>query len=100
MTYPGWASTSLAESAGTDAAIETADVALMADDLRSLPYALRLGRATLRTIHINVAIALGLKLAFMTLALFGLATLWIAVVADLGASFLVVGNGLRLLRVR
>jgi Cd2+/Zn2+-exporting ATPase len=86
--------------AGTDAAIETADVALMADDLRALPYVLRLGRATLSTIRINVAIALGLKLAFMTLAIFGVATLWMAVIADMGASFLVVGNGLRLLRLR
>jgi Cd2+/Zn2+-exporting ATPase len=86
--------------AGSDAAIETADVALMADDLRALPYVLRLGRATLSTIRINVAIALGLKLAFMTLAIFGVATLWMAVIADMGASFLVVGNGLRLLRLR
>jgi Cd2+/Zn2+-exporting ATPase len=86
--------------AGTDAAIETADVALMADDLRALPYVLRLGRATLLTIRVNVAIALGLKLAFMTLAIFGVATLWMAVIADMGASFLVVGNGLRLLRLR
>lgn len=86
--------------AGTDAAIETADVALMADDLRALAYSVRLGRATLQTIRMNVAVAIGLKLAFMALAIFGFATLWMAVVADLGASFLVVGNGLRLLRVR
>jgi Cd2+/Zn2+-exporting ATPase len=86
--------------AGTDAAIETADVALMADDLRALSYVVRLGRKTLRTIQTNVAIALGLKLAFMTLAVAGLATLWMAVVADMGASLIVVANALRLLRTR
>jgi Cd2+/Zn2+-exporting ATPase len=86
--------------AGTDAAIETADVALMADDLRALSYVVRLGRATLRTVKVNVAIALGLKLAFMALAITGIATLWMAVVADMGASLIVVANGLRLLRTR
>jgi len=86
--------------AGTDAAIETADVALMADDLRALSYVVRLGRKTLRTVQINVAIALGLKLAFMSLAVAGVATLWMAVVADVGASLIVVGNALRLLRAR
>ncbi len=87
-------------AAGTDAAIETADVALMADDLRALAYVVRLGRKTLHTIKTNVAIAMGLKLAFMALALAGLATLWMAVVADMGASLLVVANALRLLRTR
>jgi Cd2+/Zn2+-exporting ATPase len=86
--------------AGTHAAIETADVALMADDLRELSYVVRLGRSALRTVQVNVAIALGLKLAFMTLAIAGMATLWMAVVADLGASLLVVANGLRLLRAK
>jgi Cd2+/Zn2+-exporting ATPase len=86
--------------AGTDAAIETADVALMGDDLRTLAYAVRLGRRTLRIIKANVAMALGLKLAFMTLAVAGVATLWMAVVADMGASLLVVANALRLLRTR
>ena len=86
--------------AGTHAAIETADVALMADDLRALSYVVRLGRAALRTVQVNVAIALGLKLAFMTLAVAGIATLWMAVVADMGASLIVVANGLRLLRAK
>jgi Zn2+/Cd2+-exporting ATPase len=85
---------------GTDAAIETADVALMADDLRALSYVVRLGRRTLRTVQTNVAIALGLKLAFMALAIAGQATLWMAVVADMGASLIVVANALRLLRTR
>ena len=86
--------------AGTDVAIETADVALLTDDLEKLPYAMRLGRATLSTIRTNVGIALGLKLAFVVLAVTGGATLWMAVLADTGASLLVTANSLRLLRVR
>jgi Cd2+/Zn2+-exporting ATPase len=86
--------------AGTDVAIETADVALMSDDLRRVPYALRLGRATLSNIRVNVAVALGLKLAFVVLAVGGWATLWMAIAADTGASLLVTANGLRLLRFR
>jgi Cd2+/Zn2+-exporting ATPase len=85
--------------AGTDAAIETADVALMSDDLRAVPFAIRLGRATLGTIRANVAAALVIKLVFVSLAIAGVATLWMAVAADMGASFLVVANALRLLRV-
>ena len=84
--------------AGTDLAIETADVALMSDDLSRLPFALRLGRATLGNIRMNVTIALGLKLAFAVMAATGLATLWMAVLADTGASLLVTANSLRLLR--
>ncbi|MGE5361824.1 MAG: heavy metal translocating P-type ATPase [Bacteroidales bacterium] len=84
--------------AGTDAALETADVALMADDLLKLPFALRLSRRTVRNIRANIAFALGLKAAFLVLGAAGLATLWMAVVADMGASLLVIGNGLRLLR--
>jgi Cd2+/Zn2+-exporting ATPase len=86
--------------AGTGIAIETADVALMTDDLARLPYALRLGRATLATIRLNVGLALGLKLAFVVLAISGVATLWMAIVADTGASLLVTASSLRLLRVR
>ncbi len=82
-------------AAGTDVALETADVALMSDDLSKLPFAVRLGRATVQTIRVNVAIALGLKLGFVILAAVGLATLWMAVLADTGASLLVVANGLR-----
>jgi Cd2+/Zn2+-exporting ATPase len=86
--------------AGSDVAIETADIALMSDDLSRLPFALRLGRATLTNIRTNVAIALGLKLAFVVLAATGLATLWMAVLADTGASLIVTANSLRLLRMR
>jgi Zn2+/Cd2+-exporting ATPase len=87
-------------AAGTDVALETADVALLADDLSRLPYALRLGRATLANIRLNLAIALGLKLAFVAMAALGVATLWMAVLADTGASLIVTANSLRLLKVR
>jgi Zn2+/Cd2+-exporting ATPase len=85
-------------AAGTDAALETADVALMADELLKIPYALRLSRATSRNIRANIAFSIALKAAFMILAVFGLATLWMAVVADMGASLIVIANALRLLR--
>ncbi len=85
-------------AAGTDAALETADVALMADDLLRLPFALRLSRRTVRNIKANIAVAIGLKGLFLVLGVAGLATLWMAVVADMGASLLVIANGLRLLR--
>jgi Cd2+/Zn2+-exporting ATPase len=85
-------------AAGSDAALETADIALMADDLLRIPYAIRLSRATLRNIKVNIAVSLGLKAVFLVLAALGLATLWMAVVADMGASLLVIANGLRLLR--
>jgi Cd2+/Zn2+-exporting ATPase len=87
-------------AAGTDVAIETADVALMSDDLGKLPFALRLGRTTLSNIRTNVAVALGLKLAFVALAATGVATLWMAILADTGASLLVTANSLRLLKIR
>ena len=87
-------------AAGADAALETADVALMADDLMKVPYLLRLGRRTLRTVQANIIFALGLKAVFLALAVAGAATLWMAVVADMGASLLVIGNGLRLLKTK
>jgi Zn2+/Cd2+-exporting ATPase len=85
-------------AAGSDAAIETADVALMADELLKIPYALRLSRATLRNIKVNLAISLALKAAFVVAAVAGAATLWMAIVADTGASVIVIANALRLLR--
>jgi Cd2+/Zn2+-exporting ATPase len=87
-------------AAGSDVALETADVALMSDELLRLPYAVRLARATLRNIKTNVALSLFLKAAFLALALTGSATLWMAVLADTGASVIVVANALRLLRAR
>ena len=85
-------------AAGSDAALETADIALMSDDLSKIPYAIRLGRATLRTIKANIALSLAVKAVFLALAITGHATLWMAIVADTGASLLVIANGLRLLR--
>ncbi len=85
-------------SAGSDAAIETADVALMSDDLGKLPWLVRHSRRALAVIRQNVAFALGVKLAVFALAALGLATLWMAIAADMGASLLVIANGLRLLR--
>jgi Zn2+/Cd2+-exporting ATPase len=87
-------------AAGTDAALETADVALMADDLLAVPGFLRLGQTTVRNIRTNIAVAIGLKAVFLTLAMAGYATLWMAVAADMGASLLVIANGLRLLKAR
>ncbi|OFW05550.1 MAG: hypothetical protein A3I61_04490 [Acidobacteria bacterium RIFCSPLOWO2_02_FULL_68_18] len=87
-------------AAGSDAALESADVALMSDELLRVPYALRLARATLRNVRTNVAISLALKAAFLVMALTGTTTLWMAVLADTGASVVVVGNALRLLRAR
>jgi len=85
-------------AAGSDAALETADVALMADELLKLPYALRLSRAALTNIKVNLAISLVLKAAFVVAAVTGVATLWMAILADSGASVIVVANALRLLR--
>ena len=86
-------------AAGSDTAIETADVALMDDDLRKLPLFIGLSRATRRVLVQNIALALAIKAVFFGLALGGMATLWMAVFADVGGSLLVVANGLRLLRM-
>ena len=85
-------------AAGTDTAIETADVALMNDDPRKLAEFIELSRATKAVLWQNITLALGIKVVFLTLALSGQATLWMAVFADMGGSLLVVFNGLRLLR--
>jgi Cd2+/Zn2+-exporting ATPase len=85
-------------AAGSDAALETADVALMADELLKIPYAVRLSRAVVRNIKVNLSISLVLKAAFVVAAAAGVATLWMAVLADTGASIIVVANALRLLR--
>jgi Cd2+/Zn2+-exporting ATPase len=83
---------------GTGTAIETADVALMDDDLRKLPRFVRLSRDTHSLLVQNIVMALGIKAVFLVLTLVGMGTMWMAVFADAGASLLVVGNGLRLLR--
>ena len=87
-------------TAGTDQAMETADIALMHDDLSKLPYAIRLSRATMRTIWANVALSLGIKAAFLVAVLFGFGTMWLAVLADMGASLLVTLNGMRLTKFK
>ena len=84
--------------AGTDVALETADVALMADELAKIPYTLRLSRATTRNIRANIGFSLAIKGVFLVMAITGSATLWMAVLADMGASLVVIGNALRLLR--
>ncbi|MBX7257826.1 MAG: cadmium-translocating P-type ATPase [Candidatus Hydrogenedentes bacterium] len=85
-------------AAGSDAAIETADITLMSDDLSKLPWLFRHSKKVLSIVKQNVALSLGLKAAVFVLTLAGWATLWLAIVADMGASLLVIFNGLRLLR--
>ncbi|MFC0252012.1 heavy metal translocating P-type ATPase [Massilia sp. UMI-21] len=87
-------------AAGTDTAIETADVALMDDDLRKIPQFIRLSRQAAAILKQNIVAALLIKAVFLVLAIAGSATLWMAVFADMGASLLVVFNGLRLLKSR
>ena len=85
-------------AAGTDTAKEAADVLIMNDDLRKVPETIRLSQRTYAVLWQNIALALGIKAVFFVLAVFGSATMWMAVFADMGASLLVVFNGLRLLR--
>jgi Cd2+/Zn2+-exporting ATPase len=84
-------------AAGTDAAIETADIALMTDDLGQLARAIHHGRKTLGIIRFNIGFALAIKAVFIGLGVFGLSNLWLAVAADMGASLIVIANSLRLL---
>ncbi|MEJ8543821.1 heavy metal translocating P-type ATPase [Brevibacillus borstelensis] len=84
--------------AGSDTAMETADITLMADDLSKLPYAIGLSRRTLRIIKQNIAFSLLVKVVFLLMILLGYSTLWMAVLADTGSSLIVIANGMRLLR--
>lgn len=86
--------------AGTAQAMETADVVLMQDDLHRLPAALRVARRNRMIVKQNIALSLGLKLAFLALTIPGLATLWLAVTTDVGATVLVTLNGMRMLRAK
>jgi Cd2+/Zn2+-exporting ATPase len=86
--------------AGTDTALETADIVLMADDLSKLPYAIFLSRASLGIIKQNIAFSLAIKLAAVALVFPGWLTLWLAILADMGASVIVTLNGIRLMRVK
>lgn len=85
---------------GTNQAMETADITLMSDDLRHLPFAIRLSRATMRTVGVNIAFSIGIKVAFLLLVLAGIGTMWMAVFADVGTALLVTLNGMRMLGYR
>lgn len=87
-------------AAGSDAALETADIALMSDDLSKLPWLVEHSRRTIRTIRQNIAVSLGIKAVFVVLTLCGTASLWSAIAADIGGSFLVVFNALRILHIK
>ncbi len=86
--------------AGTDTAIETADITLMGDDLSKLPFAVRLSRKTLNIIKANITFAIGIKIIALLLVIPGWLTLWIAILSDMGATILVALNSLRLMRVK
>ncbi|WP_310596589.1 zinc/cadmium/mercury/lead-transporting ATPase [Aeromonas aquatica] len=94
------ASIGIAMGGGTDVALETADAALTHNQLGGLAAMIRLSRAALANIHQNIALALGLKAIFLVTSLLGITGLWIAVLADTGATALVTANALRLLRKR
>ena len=85
-------------AAGTDTAMEAADVVVMNDDLRRIAETVVLSRDTHAVLWQNITLALGIKAVFLVLAVFGNASMWMAIFADMGASLLVVGNGLRLLK--
>src|SRR5699024_1977695 len=85
-------------AAGSDTALETADIALMSDELGKVSYTMQLSRAARRIIAQNVGLSLVIKGAFLVLAVVGTATLWQAVFADVGAALIVIANGMRLLR--
>jgi Zn2+/Cd2+-exporting ATPase len=87
-------------AAGTDTAIETADIALMKDDLSKVAEAVHLGRRTLRVIQFNIAFSIAVKLVFLLLAIFGYTSLWLAIAADTGATLVVTANALQLLRAQ
>ena len=87
-------------AAGTDAALETADIALMSDDLMAVAWLIRHSRRTVAIIRENIAASLGVKAIFVVLTLAGHASLWAAIAADTGASLLVIFNGLRLLKLQ
>jgi len=85
---------------GSDAALETADIALMSDDLSRIPWAFRLSKKAYRIIVANITMAIAIKAVFIALAFAGLATLWMAVFADMGVSLMVIINGMRALKLR
>jgi Cd2+/Zn2+-exporting ATPase len=84
-------------AAGSDAAIEAADIALMSDDLKMLPWLIQHSKRTVGVIRQNIALAIGVKVVFVGLSIAGVASLWMAIAADMGISLVVVANALRLL---
>jgi Cd2+/Zn2+-exporting ATPase len=96
---PALAAASVGVAMGRTAqALETADVVLLGDDLRQLPFAVRLARSAMNTVRFNVALSIAIKLVFFVLVLIGSGSMWLAVLADMGTSLLVTANGMRLLR--
>lgn len=96
---PAFATASVGVAMGRTAqALETADVVLLGDDLRQLPFAVRLARSAMNTVRFNVALSIAVKLVFFVLVLSGNGSMWLAVLADMGTSLLVTLNGMRLLR--
>ncbi len=91
------ATVGIAMGSGTAQALETADVALLGNDLGKLPYAVRLAQRALRIVRANIALAIGIKLFFLAMVLLGYGSLWLAVLADVGAALVVTLNGMRLL---
>ncbi len=87
-------------AAGSYTALETADIALMSDDLTRIPWLVAHSRRALGIIRMNIALSLSLKVIFVALTFFGVGSLWAAIAADMGASSLMIFNSLRLLRVR
>ncbi|MCB0051533.1 MAG: HAD-IC family P-type ATPase, partial [Caldilinea sp.] len=94
------ATVGIAMGAGTAQALETADAALLGNDLGKLAYAVRLAQHALRTVRFNIALSIGIKIFFLALVLLGYGSLWLAVLADVGAALIVTLNGMRLLRWR
>lgn len=88
----------VAMGSGTDVALETADAAILRSRVRDVPAMIRLARATMGNIRVNIAIALGLKAVFLVTSVFGYTGLWVAILADTGATVIVTANALRLLR--
>ena len=87
-------------AAGSDAAIEAADIALMSDDLSKIPWLIRHSKRALSIIRQNITLSLAVKAIFVVLTFGGFASLWAAIAADMGVSLLVIFNALRLLRTR
>jgi len=90
----------IAMGGGTDVALETADAALLHERVEDVPALIRLSRATMANIHQNITLALGLKAVFLVTTLMGITSLWMAIMADTGATVLVTINALRLLRYK